>query len=407
MLPLSRTSALKRLEAFIPDAGEVYTSGRNFDASPGASGAPSGLSAALRLRLVSEHEVIKACLEAYSPQQVDKFVSEVIWRTYWKGWLAQRPSVWEDYCSDLSEAERELGSSRGLQTAYTQAIEARSGIDCFDHWATQLLETGYLHNHARMWFASIWIFTLRLPWTLGAAFFLRHLLDGDTASNTLSWRWVAGLQTRGKHYLARPSNIKRYTRGKFNPVGLLNTSAEPVDGPLPPEPSHLEDQPSLIRTTQNPTAWYLDCDDLWGGLEIPMRPDDIILLNARKLSDSRMDAPNENIARLHNKAMTEAIKFHHVDSIEIDLADCQLVSDELNNRNIQCVHGFSPHVGLDSARVGHWSKSLAEKGVSFFWFRRRWDSQLFPYANKGFFGFKKSVWPFIEDLSFFESELCR
>ncbi|MCH2155755.1 MAG: hypothetical protein MK080_07105, partial [Opitutales bacterium] len=59
------------------------------------------------------------------------------------------------------------------------------------------------------------------------------------------------------------------------------------------------------------------------------------------------------------------------------------------------------------ARVGHWSKSLAEKGVSFFWFRRRWDNQLFPYANKGFFGFKKSVWPFIEDLSFFESELCR
>jgi deoxyribodipyrimidine photo-lyase len=64
----------------------------------------------------------------------------------------------------------------------------------------ELVETGYLHNHARMWFASIWIFTLRLPWELGADFFLRHLLDGDAASNTLSWRWVAGLHTKGKHY---------------------------------------------------------------------------------------------------------------------------------------------------------------------------------------------------------------
>ncbi len=76
---------------------------------------------------------------------------------------------------------------------------------------------GYLHNHARMWFASIWIFTLRLPWVLGADFFMRHLCDGDPASNTLSWRWVAGLHTRGKTYLARASNIATYTGGRFTP----------------------------------------------------------------------------------------------------------------------------------------------------------------------------------------------
>ena len=60
------------------------------------------------------------------------------------------------------------------------------GIEGFDHWAKELAETGYLHNHARMSFASIWLFTLKLPWSLGADFFLRHLLDGDPASNTLS-----------------------------------------------------------------------------------------------------------------------------------------------------------------------------------------------------------------------------
>lgn len=57
-----------------------------------------------------------------------------------------------------------------------------------------------------LWFASVWIFTLRPPWELGADLFMRQLLDGDPASNTLSWRWVAGMHTRGKHYLARRDN---------------------------------------------------------------------------------------------------------------------------------------------------------------------------------------------------------
>jgi deoxyribodipyrimidine photo-lyase len=86
-----------------------------------------------------------------------------------------------------------------------------------------------------MWFASIWIFTLRLPWELGADFFLRHLLDGDPASNTLGWRWVAGIQTRGKTYLARASNIEKYTRGRFNPEGQLALSARPVPHPTTPD----------------------------------------------------------------------------------------------------------------------------------------------------------------------------
>ena len=66
-----------------------------------------------------------------------------------------------------------------------------------------------------MWFASIWIFTLELPWQLGARFFLEHLADGDAASNTLSWRWVAGLQTKGKRYEASSYNIETYTKGRF------------------------------------------------------------------------------------------------------------------------------------------------------------------------------------------------
>ena len=79
-----------------------------------------------------------------------------------------------------------------------------------------------------MWFASIWVFTLGLPWQLGADLFYRHLIDGDPASNTLSWRWVCGLHTRGKTYLARVSNILNYTDNRFSPHGQLAISAPPL-----------------------------------------------------------------------------------------------------------------------------------------------------------------------------------
>ena len=95
-------------------------------------------------------------------------------------------------------------------------------------WVEELVNENYLHNHTRMWFASIWIFTLNLPWQLGANFFMRHLLDGDSASNTLSWRWVAGLQTIGKHYLATASNISKFTNNVHKPQNL-NEDALPLN----------------------------------------------------------------------------------------------------------------------------------------------------------------------------------
>ena len=139
------------------------------------------------------------------------------WRTYWKGWLEQRPQVWTTYVTDITEARDQLSTDDSFAAEVAAAERGDTGIACFDAWVEELTQTGYLHNHARMWFASIWIFTLKLPWQLGADFFYRHLLDGDPASNTLSWRWVAGLHTRGKSYLARADNIAAYTVGRFTP----------------------------------------------------------------------------------------------------------------------------------------------------------------------------------------------
>jgi deoxyribodipyrimidine photo-lyase len=226
----TRAAALERLAAFAPRMGRPYADQRNHDyglvADHSLPANVSALSPWIRHRLISEREVIEAALP--SGEGAAKFVSEVLWRSYFKGWLEQRPTIWSRYCTDRDAALALLERNGGLARDYAAAVEGRTGIDAFDAWAQQLVEANWLHNHARMWFASIWIFTLRLPWQLGADFFLRHLLDGDAASNTLSWRWVAGLHTPGKHYLARADNIRRYTGGRFVPQGLDERA-----GPLP------------------------------------------------------------------------------------------------------------------------------------------------------------------------------
>jgi deoxyribodipyrimidine photo-lyase len=229
MFTPTRQTALDRLAAFAPRAGRDYALMRNHDDQAHVS----RLSPYIRHRIITEEEVLAAILSLHSPQTAEKFVQEVVWRSYWKGWLELRPQVWADYRRELDAAINQLQTQAGLRQRWETACLGETGIDGFDHWARELATTGYLHNHARMWFASIWIHTLHLPWTLGADFFLRHLLDGDTASNTLSWRWVGGMQTTGKIYLARPDNIAAFTGGRFRPQGLA-TVAQPL--PCPPHP---------------------------------------------------------------------------------------------------------------------------------------------------------------------------
>jgi hypothetical protein len=209
------------------------------------------LSPWLHAGLVGEREVLEAVLAAHGPRAAEKFVAEVFWRIYFKGYLEQRPTIWDDYRSGRDSAFAALETSAGLRSAHAQAIEGRTGIAAFDIWARELVETGYLHNHARMWFASIWIFTLKLDWRLGADFFLRHLVDADAAANTLSWRWVAGLHTRGKHYLARADNIARYTAGRAQGPLLAEGLAEDAQPLTEPEdhPRRKLDLPPPVKAS--------------------------------------------------------------------------------------------------------------------------------------------------------------
>ena len=242
--PLTRAAGLDHLAAVIPRMGHAYAGGRNTDHGPDGPTATSALSPYLRRRMITEREVVEAALAAHEPGASEKFIQEVFWRSYFKGHLETRPGIWTDYRHLVEQGRNQLATASGLHRALEDATAGRTGIECFDDWARELVETNWLHNHVRMWFASIWIFTLHLPWALGADFFLRHLIDGDPASNTLSWRWVAGLHTRGKPYAARADNIDRYTGGRYHPTGLDEdpVALEEADGSAPtplPRPDSL------------------------------------------------------------------------------------------------------------------------------------------------------------------------
>ncbi|WP_238254187.1 FAD-binding domain-containing protein [Methylobacterium bullatum] len=258
IFPMTRAAGLERLAAFLADEGAEYAGSRNFDLGLEGRSTTSALSPYLRRRLITEAEVGAAAIAAFGDEGAEKFVSEVFWRTYFKGHLETHPAAWTGYLALAAEGHERIAAEPGLRRTYEAAIEGRSGIDCFDAWASELIETGWLHNHARMWFASIWIFTLRLPWALGAEFFMRHLLDGDPASNTLSWRWVAGLHTRGKHYVARAENIRRYTNGRFDSVGL-DEYPDALDEPMPPREVPL---PPADALPDGEVALLLHLDDL-------------------------------------------------------------------------------------------------------------------------------------------------
>ncbi len=216
---ISREGALKQLDDFINSELTNYSFKRNFDLGPKDKSNVSCLSPYISHRLITEYEVAKVVLAKFPYQKVEKYIQEIFWRVYWKGWLELRPQVWTDFIEDLKGLKEDNN--------YKKAINGETQIECFNDWVKELKENNYLHNHTRMWFASIWIFTLNLPWQKGAEFFMKHLFDGDAASNTLSWRWVAGLQTRGKHYVAQSWNISKFTNNKYKNV-KLNENALPL-----------------------------------------------------------------------------------------------------------------------------------------------------------------------------------
>ncbi len=392
-LPASRAEALRRLADFVPRAARAYADERNTDGGPEARANVSVLSRYLRYRLVTEREVVAAALEGHGPRAADKFIQEVLWRTYWKGWLELRPEAWERFVVDRDAAR--AGAKGGLLKAIDQAESGATGIDGFDDWARELVATGYMHNHARMWFASIWIFTLRLPWTLGADFFLRHLVDADQASNTLSWRWVAGLQTRGKTYLATPDNIARYTDGRHRPTGLA-TRAQALDEPPLPKPRALPRvSPGVVPADRPdaPALLLVHGDDLSPETLLAAGPAIRAVAVARG-TGAAWPFGEKARAFLDEAAVDAAARagahFGCPATIIDDLDVASVVAAAESAGASAVVTPYAP-VGPVADALAGLEAALPAAGLALSHRRRTWDERFWPHATKGYFAFKEGI----------------
>lgn len=391
-IPATYTAALERLAAFVPKAGRSYAANRNYDRPDGGHADVSGLSPYLRHRIVTEAEVLGAVLGRHSPDAAEKFIQEVFWRSYWKGWLELRPSVWADYRRALDDALAKAARDVDMASRIARAERGETGIACFDAWARELADKGYLHNHARMWAASIWIFTLRLPWEIGADWFLRHLLDGDPASNTLGWRWVAGLQTRGKAYAARAENIARFTDGRFAPHGALNETPTPLGGAAPPAPRAAPIGHEIAgggRVGVLLTEDDLSPAELLARLSSPPVAHAALQATAGR---SPGDVSPGVIAFAHS-ALNEtrnrlSLRLGAQGPLSSDIADLTAwaVAENLD----RVVVSYAP-VGPTSTALRHLEAQLATHGIPLLRGVREWDRTAWPHATHGFFQFKKQI----------------
>ncbi|MEI7652455.1 MAG: FAD-binding domain-containing protein [Verrucomicrobiota bacterium] len=390
----TRAAALARLAEFLPIAGR-YAADRNF-VRPGHPNI-SRLSPWIQKRLLLEEEVVAAARERWPFEAVEKFVQEVYWRTYWKGWLEQRPEAWSRWVEAVPRLRDALSTEQ--RSTMEAALAGRTGILGFDAWAQELVATGYLHNHARMWFASIWIFTLRLPWELGAAFFIEHLLDGDVASNTLSWRWVAGLQTPGKTYVARADNISFYTDGMHAPEGgrLASAPFAITEEPLPKVAAWTEDAAQVASLKS------FDRIGLW------LHPEDLVVeqgelaglkvqainaswptgLSARagwseKVSTWTQAALSDGATRASNHFGAEVSS-----SPTSDLAAS--VVEWAKQNQLQAVVAYRPFVGPWLTEALALEAALSSAGIPLIWRRRAWDTEHFPHATRGYFPFWERI----------------
>jgi len=370
MFEPSRAKALNQLNNFINNGLAEYSKLRNFDFGPEKRSNISCLSPYITHGIINEKEVIQKTLSKFSFSKNEKFIQEVLWRTYWKGWLELRPNVWADYLIELNQIKNELQNNKN----YLSAIEGKTDIECFNEWVNELKENNYLHNHTRMWFASIWIFTLELPWQLGAEFFMKHLYDGDAASNTLGWRWVAGVQTQGKHYLASEWNIKKFTNNRFQNI-KLNENA-------PPKISEKSYQ--IIK------------QDFTNPQNIEEKN---LLIFDNNLSFEITDFKENNFKKIfliYNKNENRSIKLSEklmkfkslliedqAQRLKNQSIDCQII-DISEVTNIENCCGLYPTIGENLDYLN--SNNLK---VDFLF--RSLDQLAWQYCNKGFFNFKNYI----------------
>ena len=383
----SHNNAKSHLEDFFSEKVLRYGQMRNFDFGNIQKNFVSGLSPAINRRIISEQQIVSKLLQNYKITDVEKFIEQLCWRTYWKGYLEHYSQIWDSYVEDLEALEKNVDQ--------LDAINAKTGIKCFDHWVEELIETGHLHNHSRMWFASIWVFSLGLPWQLGASFFMKNLLDADCASNTLSWRWVSGIHTKGKTYLASPSNIKKFTGQRFDPQSQLATKTRPI--------STLDFKGSYMHSDKVDKVKDIQCYLIHeNDLSYEQIPDCEFLLIQKynfgmiersPIAKKFIDDALKNLQIETENRSSAKIVFFTFDERKKLKAFCE-------KNKITKIYSSYPTVGPVEKELGRLFRVLSVKHE---YLLSSWDNLFWPYTSKGYFKLRTKI-PSILNTLFAEKE---
>ena len=371
----TREEALQDLENYINKEIVNYSTQRNFDFGPGKRKNVSCLSPYISHRLITEYEVVKKVLSKFPYQKVEKYIQEIFWRVYWKGWLELRPQVWTDFTEDLKGIEEDKN--------YQVAVSGKTEIQCFNDWVNELKENNYLHNHTRMWFASIWIFTLNLPWQKGAEFFMKYLYDGDAASNTLSWRWVAGLQTKGKHYVAQGWNIAKFTNNKYKDISL-NEDATPLVDKREYKLSSLEINKEDLESK---TLVFFESELNIETLNLKDYQNIYCVFLSNEKRKIKFD---EKVINFKKKIIEDqANRFSNIKIID------EINFDKLTNE-IKDLDVIYPSIGENLSFL----KSIKKKkNLNYNFIVREGDEFCWQFSNKGYFNFKSNIPKIIQKIT--------
>ena len=194
-----RTAGLTQLKVFNT---ADYQARRN-DVGPTAGA--SRLSPYIRHGCITLTEAKDDALVKIGPSRAYKFIQELAWRQFWQ---IQWARLGDRIFHDLEEPKVPLGRDNQLPA---DIADAQTGLACIDKSLTHLYSDGYMINHARMWVAAYLVHHRKLTWQTGAMLFYRFLLDGDPASNNLSWQWIASTFSH-KPYIFNRSNVEKYSR---------------------------------------------------------------------------------------------------------------------------------------------------------------------------------------------------
>ena len=368
----SREFAVQQLNFFIEKNLAEYSRLRNFDFGPDKRSNVSCLSPYVTHGVINEIEIINKSLKKFSFIKNEKFIQEVLWRVYWKGWMELRSKVWVDFLKDLKDIKLNFKNNEN----YLNALEGKTNIECFNFWVEEIKNYNYLHNHARMWFASIWIFTLELPWQLGAEFFLKHLLDGDSASNTLGWRWVAGIQTKGKHYTAQEWNIKKFTNNRFDKINLKENSFPKNDErSYQMNPKEFEDS----QITENKSLLVFDNCLAFENSDFKNSNFNKIYLVSNQ-NETREISLSENVLNFKKNLFDDQERRLKEKNLNIERININQIKNIKEN-----IYALYPSIGENLDYIN--SNNL--KNIEYLY--RKLDKFCWKFCNKGFFNFKKFI----------------